>query len=270
MDGRRWGNLMFNYASLLGIARRNNMSAVLPDTFHLVEVFDINVLLVSRPQVERYLMPYRKFEEYGRRACAYDMKSEQLPEPWSTKLIGYYQSWKYFVNVEKDLREHFRFKPEVLKSARSFLARVVPGTLQGMDVTKIGVHVRRGDVLLDKNKKYGYTVATAKYIQHAMDYFMGKFPKIVFIVCSDDITWCKQTMKGDNIIFSNTNDAGVDLAILSLCDHSIVTVGSFGWWAGWLANGTTIYYDNWPAYGSVLEYHVDKKQYFPPHWIPMR
>lgn len=268
-DGRRLGNQLFNYASLLGIAHTNNMTAILPETYPLFNVFQLKVKVVKPEHIDRFLQPYKKFEEYGRRACAYDIKSERLEPLWGYKLYGYYQSWKYFYRIDEELRKHLQFRPEILKQARSFLSRQVPGNLQGMDVVKVAVHVRRGDVISEKNRKYGYTVADAVYYKHAMDYFQQRRSKIVFIVCSENIAWAKENILGDNVVYSDQTDPAVDLAIMSLCDDTIISVGSYSWWAGWLVNGTTIYYEKWPRSLSILEYHVDKRQYFPPHWIPM-
>jgi len=57
--------------------------------------------------------------------------------------------------------------------------------------------------------------------------------------------------------------------VLSSCDHVIVSAGSFGWWAAWLANGTTIYYDKWPRNGTTLSAVFDREDYYPPHWVPI-
>ncbi|ELT91392.1 hypothetical protein CAPTEDRAFT_40726, partial [Capitella teleta] len=57
-----------------------------------------------------------------------------------------------------------------------------------------------------------------------------------------------------------------DLAILSMSEHVIITTGSFGWWGAWLANGTTIYYSDWPRNNSTLSKGFVKEDYFMPHW----
>ena len=62
---------------------------------------------------------------------------------------------------------------------------------------------------------------------------------------------------------------GVDLAVLSSCDAVIVSTGSFGWWAAWLANKTTVYYANWPRPGTGFDQLLNRTTYFPAQWIPM-
>jgi galactoside 2-L-fucosyltransferase 1/2 len=72
---------------------------------------------------------------------------------------------------------------------------------------------------------------------------------------------CKPTVD-----FSVGNSASADLAILSSCNHSVVTAGSFGWWAAWLANGYTVYYGNYPPFDRVnLTSHA--RDYIPTNWF---
>jgi galactoside 2-L-fucosyltransferase 1/2 len=97
--------------------------------------------------------------------------------------------------------------------------------------------------------------------------------KVVYVVCSDDINWCRNYLKSANssrhVVFVSTQDPLVDMAVLAQCQHSIITVGTFGWWSAWLANGTTVYYGDWPAKGSSLDLATSHSDYFYPHWIPL-
>jgi len=61
--------------------------------------------------------------------------------------------------------------------------------------------------------------------------------------------------------------AGEDLALLASCDHTVITTGTFGWWAAWLANGITVYYANHPRHGSQLSSMIHHDDYYPPQWI---
>jgi len=69
------------------------------------------------------------------------------------------------------------------------------------------------------------------------------------------------------IVYSQGNTDEQDLAILSQCNHTIMTVGTYGWWAGYLAGGITVYYKNFPAEGSSFYRIFSKDDFFPPHWI---
>lgn len=72
-------------------------------------------------------------------------------------------------------------------------------------------------------------------------------------------------------VFSEGHSAGVDMAIIAACDSVVISTGSFGWWAAWLANRTTtVYYSNWPRPGSGLAKFFVNQRYFPERWIPMQ
>ena len=69
------------------------------------------------------------------------------------------------------------------------------------------------------------------------------------------------------VVFSEGHRAEEDLAILSSCNHTIMSVGTYGWWAGYLAGGITIYYRNFPRRGAELMPLFSRADFFPPEWI---
>ncbi|ESO08600.1 hypothetical protein HELRODRAFT_110149 [Helobdella robusta] len=124
---------------------------------------------------------------------------------------------------------------------------------------------------------------------------------LVFIVSSDDVQWASQNVKSSYpIIYThelrsrtfnltsteeinlmkkfasqklsmgvNMFDTAVDLAILSACQHVIMTVGTFGWWAGFLSGGTVVYYKNYPSPNTEIGSGFLAEDYYPPNWISM-
>jgi galactoside 2-L-fucosyltransferase 1/2 len=56
----------------------------------------------------------------------------------------------------------------------------------------------------------------------------------------------------------------MDMAILTLCDHIIITVGTYGWWAGFLLQNRTgeILTDAKPNH-SPLDVNCESSVYFP-------
>lgn len=265
-DGRRLGNLMFNYASMVGIGERYNMTIVMQPHFRLFKIFELSAVISE--DITNTLGSHRVYEEFGRRACAYDMGVEKLSAV-NTRLQGYFQSYRYFNHSAGTVRKEFKFKRLITSAAADFLLRSKQQQKQ-QGVVTVGIHVRRGDYLQPYYSNYGYRTADMKYFNKAIEYFSSKYHAVLFVVCSDDIEWSRQNIVGDNIVYSDSASDIIDLAILSQCDHSIMSTGSFGWWGSWLANGTTIYYDGWPRPVSVLEYMVTKTDFFPPYWIPMQ
>lgn len=267
-DDRRLGNAMFAYASLLGIARRNDMTPVVQHDIRLTKIFNISSLVTT--DLVNTMGVHRTFEEYGRRGSALDRSLLTLASNVNVRLTGFLQSWKYFDRVEDEVRANFVFKDDVRKRVERFMSENLARSREATkDNVLVGVHVRRGDLKDNYFKQYGYVTAPSEYFTNAMEYFKSKYVNVQFIVCSDDIIWAKENLIGENILFSVGNTEAVDLAILCSCHHIILSVGSFGWWAGWIVNGTTIYYGKWPRPFSMLEYHVNKQDYFPAHWIPM-
>ena len=281
---RRLGNAMFSFAAAIGIAKLNNMTAILERTSRLVGTFRI-IEPISRDMANTMAYTHAiNYFEYRRHACAYDRRTRDIfrligRRPNHVRLIGFFQSWRYFDTVTDRIRQNFVFEEHILTKAKLFLSSVKPVRWieSGVQFVFVGVHVRRGDMIEPHFRRAGYTVATSDYFRSAMRYFANRYQHVLFVVCSDSIEWSRSSLPvasdiGANvdIVFSENRLPEVDLAILSQCNHTVMSVGSFGWWAAWLANGVTIYYADWPRPFSELDFHVNKYDYFPKHWIPMR
>ena len=50
----------------------------------------------------------------------------------------------------------------------------------------------------------------------------------------DDIDWCKENIKGDNVFYSEYMDDIYDLSVIKNCDYNINANSSFSWWGAWL------------------------------------
>lgn len=186
-----------------------------------------------------------------------------IPQVKFVKIDGHIQSWKYFKSIENEIRHQFVFKQNIKDQAQLLLKRVVRS-----GYVTVGVHIRRGDMLNH------YPVANRKYLQIASDYFRSRYKKVIFIVCTspdkETRAWTLrnfvQIYNNDSILMDNAPPE-VDMCLLSSCDHTIITVGSFGWWAGWLNNGTTIYYD---FFDDTYNYTFTKNDYIYPGWIGIK
>jgi len=263
--GGRLGNKMFQYAAGYGIARMNNRSAVT----HLTN-FDMMWHLFANLSIHREMPPpyleYISEKRYG----TYNRKFEKLPEV-NVGLYGFYQSWKYFQKYERELRTEFTLNDALRKRASDHLLRIAQmynknSAMPKRNITFVGVHVRRGDMV----RIPAFRVASRSYILRAMQNFRRNFTRVHFVICSDDIPWCKQNLgQQKNVSFSESKSANVDFAILSLCNHTLSTIGSFSWWVSWMAGGVTTYYTPFAEKWSREYLQVTVGDHFLPNWIPM-
>ncbi|XP_063415480.1 galactoside 2-alpha-L-fucosyltransferase SEC1-like [Mytilus trossulus] len=273
----RLGNLMFIYASVYGIAKSKGMVLVVDTSDIINTVFpNLNALAVDSAF---YFCNSTKLV-YERRACAYDIDTTQFNNRKNTTLKAYLQSWKYFKNVEKEIRRQFVFKQEVQDKAQAIINNYTREYIQNRNITNtlqiIGVHIRRGDYLKPGKVAFGYKVATKSYLNKAFKFFRSKFKNCLFLIFTapnrEDLKWRKYHMNGSDVINVDANERDVDMCALSKCNHTIITVGSFGWWSAWLNKGMTIYFNDVVRPNSYLsrDFSNDMKDYFPSSWIGMQ
>src|SRR6218665_1673996 len=275
-DGRRLGNQIFALAAVIYVSQLTGRHPVLQRSNHLSleDVFQLNfehfdnICPCFKLSEERYL----SFDE----AAETSVFTASLLARQSILVSGFRQSWKYTRTIDRRLRHHLIFRDDIENAAEMFLETSLPSGWKRAGFVRVGVHVRRGDIMKPDKVEFGYTVPNETYFQKAMGYFIEKYGRVQFIVASDDFDWTREHIIIDqyspdaiNITYSVNHTAGEDLALLSMCDHVIMSTGTFGWWAAWLAKGTTIYYSDWPREGSGLYAHFKREDFFPPNWIPM-
>ncbi|XP_046548475.1 galactoside alpha-(1,2)-fucosyltransferase 2-like [Haliotis rubra] len=294
----RLGNQMFEYASTYALARAKNMSLYVPSVHILNRLFPLDMATVTSKRCGGW-------HPVNAPCCSYDDHLVTRLDSSTCQSVGQYlQSWKFFHPVEESIRRQFTFKPSIADRAVNklvsvkleFLRRMKDGTrlmrelsnatgevkqdlhrvenvsaTLSVNLTYIGMHVRRGDYLSSMSRRQGRITPPAEYYIHAMRYFRAIFPNTLFVVAGDDGSWVNRNIGAPDVVVVQRDSAEVDLCVLSMCNHTILSVGTFGWWAGFLAGGTTVYYKHpyrnntemsrwYPNYDSDFVY---------PGWIAM-
>ncbi|XP_059144926.1 galactoside alpha-(1,2)-fucosyltransferase 2-like [Physella acuta] len=253
----RLGNQMFIYAAMLGIAKAQMRLPFVEDGKHLGQTFKLNYVN-SNINTSRW-----ELKHVGRYAT-FDPDLFHLPNI-NISLRGYFQSWKYFSHIQEEIRREFTFLPHITEQSVEFYKKLSESY---KNRTFVGVHVRRGDLLDAKNQKRGSVVANQSYFLKAFSVMRSILPKRpLFIVGSDDLEWCKLNLNFTDVTVLSPNSPMIHLAIFANTSHMVMTTGTYGWWAAWLANGVTIYYNKFPAPGLVFERGFNKDDYYPPTWI---
>ena len=137
--------------------------------------------------------------------------------------------------------------------------------------------MRAGDIKTQFFVNFGLTVPGSSYFVQAANYLTANATTPVqFIVATDNLKWSKKSIaleavfrnrSNTSVVYSEGNSAAFDMALLASCDALIISTGSYGWWAAWLANKPTIYYRYWPRPGSHVFARFTREDYFPPQWI---
>ncbi|XP_045204263.2 galactoside 2-alpha-L-fucosyltransferase SEC1-like isoform X3 [Mercenaria mercenaria] len=261
----RLANHIYQYASIYGISRLNNLTVILGKDDDLVEYFEV-------PSAEIYEnrdMCQAFVEKYAKHCCVFDETFMNLPKNKNYKLGVYLQSWKYFQHVFEEVRTELKFKKQIQENAAYIVNSYKDGysVKYGAKAVVFGVHIRRGDIASNRDLG-GVRLVPDSYIRNAVDYVLKHFDHVVFLVCSDDIDHAKKVMNYRNISAEFVHLPPIhDLAILSNCDHVLTTSGSFGWWAGFLSRGTVLYYKYPMKEGTFERSEYNYNDFFPPDWI---
>jgi len=225
----RLGNTLFQFATAYGLSLDHSCRLYLgPNiTEGLSEYFEINLPdLLTESEVNR-ISPI----EYKYNHCKYFRKLFQPNKSQNIQLIGYWQVHKYFVNHTDEIRNQLRFKKTILDKARHFIKTKIISTVLNL----VGIHIRRGDFLGLR------PISSDKFIFDAMNYFRRKYDSVKFIIVSDDKLYCRKVFgkRNDTFITPYSFTPGDDMALLTLCNHVVITVGTYGWWAGFLLYNRT-------------------------------
>jgi len=178
-----------------------------------------------------------------------------------------FASYKYFRRVENELRVDLTFRPHIEAEARRWVESQTPGEWQNTTFVRVVIHVRRTDYNSRQHERDGWPMPTADYFHRAMSFFADCLPRVLFVVVSDDPVWCRSNIRAAKVVYSSGHSPVVDLAIASLCDHAIITLGTFGWWVAWFANGITVTQKDLPRNGSALSTRLYRTDHYKPEWI---
>ena len=253
--GGRIGNLMFQTASTFGIAATLEYKTYIDELHPLLPYFEMS------PSTRIDLTNNIVLTEEECMDSAWRCRKEIYFH--NVTVEGWLQSWKYFHHIAPTIRKHFTVKSFYRDQAKTFL-----NSIKIQNRTVIGIHARRSDFGNSYFSRCGYIMATPSYFQRAMQLYRREFKNVIFVVVSDSMLWCRENIVANDVIYSRFTDPVTDLALMSMCEHMIISGGTFGFWGAWLSGGKVIYPKDWPRPGSWLDLYGMKIDDFWPHdWI---
>lgn len=202
----RFANQLFQVASTLGIAVRNNAQAVFPE-WPYEKYFNIELQHGSAagwPVLEDQGFFYKDTIIVG-----------------NTDLKGYFQSEKYFNQAQG---RPFQFKEQVIIDAADKLGQ------GAFDKPAILMHIRRGDYV---NNPHYYQLPITYYISSLLK--IPDWQECNLIIISDDLPYAKVHFQClPNAIFADGLNEVESMALSGMADHFILSNSTYSWWCAYL------------------------------------
>ncbi len=159
------------------------------------------------------------------------------PEVFKLKNIyleGYWQTEKYFKNIEDVIRKEFSVKIPIDKKNEELLEKI-------KSCNSVAVHVRRGDYVTNPIHAEFHGTCGLEYYKKCVNIIEEKVKNPYFFIFSDDNEWTKKNLKFNfpmDYVTWNIGKDYEDLRLMSNCKHFIISNSSFGWWGAWLSNNS--------------------------------
>lgn len=265
------GNQMFQYAAGRSLSFKKNKKLNFDLTFlqdksskdikrnYLLDKFNIdnNILINQEKKVNKYIKLIAKFATkfFG------EMFYFHLIFLSSRYLDGYFQSEKYFKNIEDVIRKEFTLKNEMAESAQGVEREISNSS------NSVSLHIRRGDYVADVKTNSYHGICELDYYDRAVKYLKNKFGELNIFVFSDDIVWVRENLKLENMHFVSKEEIKdyEELILMSRCKNNIVANSSFSWWGAWLNKNKdkiVIAPKKW-----FQKFNINEKNIVPKTWI---
>lgn len=261
------GNQMFQYAAGRSLAHRHNTELKLditnfknyPDRFYSLNCFNILEEFASPKEIFVFTGIPRNFLQklitQGRRSFRFAGKAllqgtqEITGDPKVYKephfhfdrnffyqtdnvyLDGYWQSERYFKDIEEIIRNEFTFKIPPLGKNKGVAEQIA-------SCESVSIHVRRGDYVNDLKISEIHGNCGLTYYREAVKKISQMIRAPHFFIFSDEPGWARKNLRlGQPAMFvdhNDTNKSYEDLRLMSQCKHHIIANSSFSWWGAWL------------------------------------
>jgi len=160
----------------------------------------------------------------------FNFDSNFLSLPDKTLLLGYFQSEKYFAQLQEIIRDCFTFKKPI-SGKNAEIAEKINST------NAVSIHIRRGDYVSNAKSMNIYAQNSSEYYEKAINHIRQQVENPVFFVFSDDPEEAKKIISTPGTTFidwNNGQNSYLDMQLMSLCKHNIIANSSFSWWGAWL------------------------------------
>lgn len=203
------GNCLFQYAVCRITAIKNGYNFFIPEPKHIKNVF---------PKLDMGMIDGNITYEY-QDDNYYNPAVFGIPD--NTFMRGWYQSEKYFVGFEDQVRDWFSC--EMDDKTKLILDKYPPEKF-------CYLHLRGGDNKQEAQRSLGWNFAK-KYYTDAIEKVKKSYPDLNVVIVTDDVELAKDYFPEIPCL---RNDISTDFKLLYFSDYLIMSATTFAWWPAWL------------------------------------
>lgn len=146
-------------------------------------------------------------------------------------LDGYWQSEKYFAEIEDIIRKEF-----TVKTNQAGQNRELADLIASRD--SVSLHIRRGDYVSNPETNKFHGTCDLDYYFRCVEHLTQKVKNPHFFIFSDEPEWAHKNLKLPNqttfVDHNRTDKNYEDMRLMSQCKHHIIANSAFSWWGAWL------------------------------------
>lgn len=276
------GNQLFQYAAARRLALRHDAELVLdaswypvandPDRAYSLDAFRVAARTIRDGWLTAHVVEaWRRALRFVGRAPA-GLRLRYVPQRHfhfdpailelgdDVFLDGYWQSERYFADVEPVIREELQLAAPLSAESGRLATHIAAGA-------SASIHVRRGDYAAIPSTREFHGLCSPAYYDRAMRLIEEREPTVRYFVFSDEPDWAeaKLPLRRATVVRHNSRRPWEDLWLMSACDHHIVANSSFSWWGAWLGSrddAVTVAPERWFAVDDL-----DTRDLLPPAWV---
>lgn len=241
---------------MTGCTKREFMLGVFPhisfsSTVSYYNSYDLPKWKILCQQLMSYIIP--SMPTVNQPYFAYWPQIERISPP--VRLIGYWQSEKFFSSHAEQIRQDFAF-PSLPAGPATYLAQKIKDT-----PNSVSLHIRRGDYIHNPEIQSVHGNISFEYYEQALSYIKNRYGVTNIFIFSDDPSWVKKNFnccghKKNIVNLSLPEYPYHEMHLMALCKHHIIANSTFSWWGAWLGkqNGLTIAPSKWFSQKDMEEY----------------
>ncbi len=250
------GNQMFQYAAgralaqRLGATLKLDVSAYASDPLRSYSLSPFNIqeqfatpaelAAIRRPYESRLAWYMQRLSRLLKLPFGWTTVQENHFRPFDPRfaiisghvyLVGYWQSEKYFADMQELIRSECTLKEKPDAANREMAERIA-------GVQAVSLHIRRGDYVSNPHTNQIHGVCSLAYYQECVRRLAEELSRPHFFVFSDDAAWAQENLRLDYpttfVAHNGPARPHEDLRLMTLCQYHILANSSFSWWGAWL------------------------------------